>query len=195
MEKVLVVVAHPDDEILWMGGNLIKHRKDWNATVVVLCRASDKDREPKFRRVCKELGVKGFIFDLDDEKLEPLPVEEYTSILAKFAGSYDKIFTHGENGEYGHVRHLDIHNAVKSMIGEGKLKAKEILFFSYHKVSNDHQGYAVYNSNADIFIKLNRDELAMKKKLAIDVYGYDRGGIGFEENSCRDVEAFDKFER
>jgi len=48
----------------------------------------------------------------------------------------------------------------------------------------------VYNSNADKLIKLNSDELFMKRKLAIEVYGYNRGRIGFEENSAGPIESF-----
>jgi len=191
-KKVLVIVAHPDDEILWMGGTLLRNKKNWDTTIVSLCRASDEDREPKFRKVCEILGVKGIIFDLDDENRIPLKQEDIIKQLVKFKGNYDYVFTHAKNGEYGHVRHKDVHRAVIKILNNKTLVAKRIFFFAYKKKTNQHQGYATYDSSADILIKLNRDEFSTKRELAIKVYGYDRGGIGFEENSAGPIEAFNE---
>ena len=196
-KEVLVVVAHPDDETIWMGGTLLKMKEKggFNITVISLCRKEDKDRYPKFKKACEVLGVKGHIFDLDDGEesgvYKEVSSEEIIKRILEVTQNklYDALYTHGKKGEYGHVRHLDVHKAVEEMLRRGLLLAEEIYFFSYKKIKNKYQGYAIYNSNADKLIKLKKPYLKMKKMIIEEVYGYKKGG--FEEESCKEIEAFD----
>jgi LmbE family N-acetylglucosaminyl deacetylase len=192
-KKALCIVAHPDDEIIWMGGKILRE-KDWDWTVFCLTRASDSDREPKFRKVCGELGVKGIIRDLDDETSDPLSREEIVEEIEGNLdeGEWDYIFTHGENGEYGHLRHIELNDAVSFMV-ENEILKGDLWFFSYDLENerselNDMQ--IAVAKNGDLEIELSDEELKEKKRLVRDVYGYPEDG--FEVMCCGGKEGFRK---
>ncbi len=187
--RALVVVAHPDDETIWMGGTLARHRNvKW--TIFVLCRKSDPDRMPKFMRVAKYYGARGIICDLEDEGImsieESIPVIQNT-IRAKLPQrEWDVLFVHGANGEYGHPRHKGVHRAVKTMLQTGELKAKQVFFFAYRLGAK--KKIAIPRENARYTMELSNQGWKAKRNVIKKLYDFQSSS--FENRSCSKIEAF-----
>lgn len=192
--RAAVVVAHPDDETIWMGGFILKH-PDYDWTILTICRAKDKDRAPKFFRVAKYFSAKGIMNDLDDEG--ELSIKQTVPIIKKILEKklakqkFDFIFTHGSDGEYGHPRHKGAYLAVKEMVKRGEIKTENLYFFNYEKKSKKEFAPPIAKDRSDFTLRLTKTEYAKKKGVMSEIYGFDPDGI--DANYCTNPEAFKKF--
>ena len=168
-----VVVAHPDDETLWCGGYILAHPEiDWQ--IVTLCRASDPDRAPKFRRALEQLGAVGEMADLDDEADQvPLPIEQIQETITRLlAGySYSLILTHGPKGEYTrHRRHEECCRSVVELWRSGSIATNRLWLFAYE--DGGHAYLPRVRDDADRRDMLPENVWLEKRRLITDVYGY-----------------------
>lgn len=133
-KSVAVIVAHPDDETLWVGGTILSH-PFWNWFIVSLCRKSDTERAVKFFKSLEILGSEGIMGDLDDgPDQNPLDENELEQTILKLLPpkNFDLIIAHSPNGEYTkHLRHEETGKAVIKLWREGKILAKELWLFAY----------------------------------------------------------------
>lgn len=187
--KALVLVAHPDDETIWMGGTIAGHHNvKW--TIFVLCRKSDPDRMPKFLRVAKQYGAVGIICDLEDEGImstkESIPLIQAIIREELPEKQFDVLFAHASWGEYGHDRHKGVHEAVKELCEHGELEATQVFSFAYRL--DEVEGICTPRPIADCKVQLTEQELRAKKDIVEKMYGFKP--TSFESRSCAQEEAF-----
>jgi LmbE family N-acetylglucosaminyl deacetylase len=187
--RATVVVAHPDDETLWCGGYILAHPEfDWR--IVTLCRASDPDRAPKFRRVVEQLGAVGEMADLDDEPDQaPLPMEQVQETIERLlaGGSYSLVLTHGPMGEYTrHRRHEECCRSVVELWRSGSIVAGRLWMFAYEDGGRAYLPRV--RNDADRRDMLTEGIWLEKRKLITDVYGY--GADSWEAQTTPREEGF-----
>lgn len=157
----LMVVAHPDDEVLWGGQQLISE----DYLVVCVTCGSDNRRVKEFLEVMSETKDKYVMLgypDKTDGKRDNWDVvyDEIKEDLQNIYGlkKWNKVITHNPNGEYGHIHHK-MTNVMMSDIVD-----KRVLSYFGKYYSKDE-----LNSIEDTLVPLNEEVLNRKKEI-LDLY-------------------------
>ena len=188
-----MIVAHPDDEILWAGGILLGG-DNWDWFVMTLCRASDPDRAPRFARILHSLQANGQMADLDDgPEQAPLPagLVEQTILASLPQRRFQRILTHGPAGEYTrHRRHEEVCRAVVALWQAGKLTADQIWMFAYD--DGGRQYLPRVRHDADVCEQLPENLWQEKLRLITQLYGFSHDS--WEARAAPREEGFRCFE-
>lgn len=150
----LMIVAHPDDETIFGGFDLLT---ETNWTVVCLTGNSNELRKKEYIKALAKANVSEIIIhDLpDDDMMIAFPEDELFNILKDHISqrSWKKIVTHNFAGEYGHPHHHQVHNAVVNL--------------------TNNQNVWVFNKSEPIL----HDRLLTKKKEMLQEYTYAKDFI------------------
>lgn len=174
--NALVVVAHDDDAVLWMGG-AIHHLKDWNWHVISMCNQGNEERRRYFEETCSRLGARANVFDfLDYPNSNTAPrrnsIAGMKESLLEAAGAtvYDYVFTHSRdpNGEYSyHPNHDEVGNVVRTLVSEGQLveNRSRLAYFCYYPIYGLSGLATVARQDANFYFQLTYSDLAFKVEL------------------------------
>lgn len=114
--KALAMVAHPDDCVIFAYSYIHNHPEHaW--TICYLTYAEWEPRAQEFRQFWNRrniptifLGYRDDYRDIENKKIS-FDEAQARREIAGIIRNYDLVLTHNEQGEYGHLHHVFVHDA------------------------------------------------------------------------------------
>jgi len=176
--RVLVIAAHPDDEVLGCGGTMARLRANGHDVKIAILGEgvtsryrTRKEADPSLlsnlrehsRRAADVLGVKDlFLYDLPDNRFDTLPMLDVTKIVEELVREHapNTIFTHGcaDLNVDHHVTHRAVLTATRPIEGQcvRNLYAFEIpssTDWSFHRLVPSFEPNTFFNIESTIDTK------------------------------------------
>ena len=146
----LMVVAHPDDELIFGGGELIKYGSDYK--VVCISTPENKDRIKEFEVVMQKLNVGAYEILNYKDVLDP--TEEYNIKNIISQKKWKKIVTHNPIGEYGHPMHKKVFDTIKSLTNNFYVFGKSLKKLDKEILTIKKELLSLYKSEQPIISQL-----------------------------------------
>lgn len=175
----LMIIAHPDDDLLWGGGNMMQEIEELKKTgnnyfVVCLTNGSYDSRARDFDSAMNDIGAKHVILCYPDlyrrHQVAWTPYTNYITQDIRRVMNYrnwSKIVTHNPEGEYGHQHHIKTDELVTAVSHENPEHYDKLYYFEkFYKEDEIPEDLA----------KLPSDIAQKKHELIFKNY-YDRGAI------------------
>ena len=152
----LMIVAHPDDETLWGGRELIE---TGNYLVVCMTYGRSKTRGVDFRENMEEIHNTPLMLNYPDKmfykrsnwnKYQTEMLKDIDKVLS--VKRWNRIVTHNPDGEYGHQHHKSLNAMVTSQC-ESKGLLNELYYFGKYYNKDEIEGLEITTSGDTLRIK------------------------------------------
>ena len=137
-KKVLLVVAHQDDEALFCGALLSEIRGTSDVTVICMSKPKHpqyvEPRNECFRKVCEKVEARAIVTAFPEARhvwsnaellwrQRPEQIAAMEDLLRAQADAFppDVVITHNAAGEYGHCYHKVVHRVCRQVFPPDKL--------------------------------------------------------------------------
>ncbi len=133
--KKLMIVAHPDDDVIWGGAHLM----DGDYFVVCITSGRNTTRKPEFEKMLSQSGNSGYILEYPDKVAGKR--DDWEKVWDKIQSDlqrlmkckdWELIVTHNKDGEYGHQHHKYTHRIVTQIYDNNRLAAPLYCFGTYY---------------------------------------------------------------
>lgn len=154
----LMIVAHPDDEILWGGAHLI----DDNYLVVCITCGTNKTRVKEFDKVMRATHDKYIMLGYPDktngerdnwDTVSEDIIKDLKEIVS--LKEWNIIVTHNPDGEYGHIHHKMTSEMTTNIVDN-----KDVLYYFGHYYSKKN-----IVDHYEELVPINDNLLSQKKKI------------------------------
>lgn len=160
--RKLMIVAHPDDEILFGGGHLMSG----DYLVVCVTNGRNKTRSKEFEEVMTASGNEFIMLEYPDKVGDKrdlwvnvrAQLTQDLEMIMKFK-DWEQITVHNQAGEYGHIHHQNVHSIVTEIYDRNGLPMPLYNFGQYYKASE-------MDSVKDKLVPLSDEEYDFKCELA-----------------------------
>ena len=154
----LMIVAHPDDDVIWGGGHLM----EGDYFVVCITNGRNDTRRPEFEKMLEKSGNSGYILEYPDKVAGER--DNWEKVWDKIESDIERIMkckdwklivTHNKDGEYGHQHHKYTHSIVTELYKDNKLTSPLYCFGKYYSKAKlpDHEDEMTKMSDKQIEYK------------------------------------------
>jgi len=117
--KALCLVAHPDDCVIF-GYGYVHHHPQWQWTIGYLTYTVQDPRGQEIAAFWQRRGIDTVFLGFEDhwhdneqKQFTRWTEESAAQACWRLARDFDIVLTHDEHGDYGHIHHSLVHDAVK----------------------------------------------------------------------------------
>jgi len=120
--KALCLVAHPDDCVIFAYSYIHNHTEmDWTICYLTYTEWDPRGRElrefwHKRGIACIFLGYTDDYRDIENKKIS-FDQSQARREISNIIKSYDLVLTHDEQGDYGHIHHVFVHDCARDHPG------------------------------------------------------------------------------